>query len=77
MNTNGSKVVLVLAAFFVGLIVAFLFFERRERPAGFVDRDCADFDSQAEAQAFFEQAGSGDPHRLDGDDDGIACETLP
>ena len=40
------------------------------------DRDCGDFASQAEAQAFFENAGPGDPHRLDGDGDGIACEAL-
>ena len=30
--------------------------------------------TQAEAQAFFEQAGPNDPHRLDDDHDGIACE---
>jgi competence protein ComEC len=43
------------------------------------DRDCGGFDSQAEAQAFFEAAGGprSDPHRLDGDNDGIACESLP
>ncbi len=40
------------------------------------DMDCSDFSSQAEAQAFFERAGPGDPHRLDRDKDGIACETL-
>jgi len=40
------------------------------------DRDCADFRSQAEAQAFFSRAGAGDPHHLDGDGDGIACEGL-
>ncbi|MDO8573292.1 MAG: excalibur calcium-binding domain-containing protein [Candidatus Daviesbacteria bacterium] len=41
------------------------------------DKDCTDFATHAEAQAFFESAGSGDPHRLDRDGDGIACETLP
>ena len=40
------------------------------------DMDCSDFSSQAEAQAFFERAGPGDPHRLDRDNDGVACETL-
>jgi hypothetical protein len=34
------------------------------------DRDCADFGSQAEAQAWFESHDDG----LDGDDDGEACE---
>lgn len=43
------------------------------------DRDCGDFATHAEAQSFFEAAGgpASDPHRLDGDNDGIACETLP
>ena len=38
--------------------------------------DCADFSSQAEAQAVFEQDRS-DPYGLDADDDSIACEELP
>lgn len=43
------------------------------------DRNCADFATHAEAQAFFIAAGGPvhDPHRLDGDDDGKACESLP
>jgi micrococcal nuclease len=43
------------------------------------DRDCSDFSSQREAQAFFEaEGGPGrDPHRLDGDGDGRACQSLP
>ncbi|WP_428908368.1 thermonuclease family protein [Niallia sp. Krafla_26] len=42
------------------------------------DRDCSDFNTQAEAQAFMEASGPGDPHRLDGNDkDGLACESLP
>ena len=41
-----------------------------------LDRDCGDFSSWKEAQAFFKSAGPGDPHRLDGDGDGIACEGL-
>jgi len=43
------------------------------------DRNCGDFDTQDEAQAFFEAAGGpeSDPHRLDGDGNGIACESLP
>ncbi|HWG85053.1 MAG TPA: excalibur calcium-binding domain-containing protein [Deinococcales bacterium] len=48
-------------------------------PAG-PDRDCGDFRTQAEAQAFYVAAGgpSRDPHRLDGSDgNGIACESLP
>jgi micrococcal nuclease len=43
------------------------------------DRDCKDFRTHAEAQAFFIAAGGPamDRHRLDADHDGIACETLP
>ena len=41
------------------------------------DMDCADFATQAEAQAFFVAAGPGDPHALDYDGDGIACESNP
>jgi micrococcal nuclease len=43
------------------------------------DRDCGDFRTHAEAQAFFVAAGGpgSDRHRLDADRDGIACETLP
>ena len=43
------------------------------------DYDCSDFATQREAQRFFEQEGGPheDPHGLDGDGDGIACEDLP
>ncbi len=43
------------------------------------NRDCGDFATQAGAQAFFEAAGgpARDPHRLDHDHDGVACESLP
>ena len=41
------------------------------------DKDCPDFSSQTEAQTFFTLHGGPamDPHRLDADNDGIACET--
>lgn len=38
------------------------------------DYDCADFANQAEAQEYLLP---GDPYRLDGDNDGVACEDLP
>jgi len=41
------------------------------------DMDCSDFETQPEAQAFFERHQPGDPHNLDGDSDGQACESLP
>ena len=40
------------------------------------DYDCSNFDTQAQAQEVLERS-SGDPHRLDGDGDGEACESLP
>lgn len=39
-----------------------------------VDFDCSDFATQAEAQ---EHLLPGDPYNLDGDHDGVACESLP
>jgi hypothetical protein len=40
------------------------------------DPDCSDFSTQEEAQAVLDQDPS-DPNRLDGDQDGLACERLP
>ena len=42
---------------------------------GEIDLDCADFSTPAEAQRELER-NPGDPHNLDADDDGIACEEL-
>ena len=39
------------------------------------DYDCSTFDTQEQAQTVLEST-PGDPHRLDGDDDGEACESL-
>lgn len=43
------------------------------------DRDCGDFDNQAQAQRFYVDQGGPqqDPHRLDADGDGKACDSLP
>jgi hypothetical protein len=42
------------------------------------DKDCSDFRSWRAAQNFYRNHGGPkrDPHRLDGDRDGIACESL-
>jgi hypothetical protein len=42
------------------------------------DKDCSDFRSWKAAQRFYKNHGGPryDPHRLDGDRDGIACESL-
>jgi hypothetical protein len=46
-------------------------------PAGPV-LGCRDFETREQAQAFYLPAGGpdGDPHELDRDRDGIACESL-
>ena len=43
------------------------------------DRNCTDFDNQADAQRYFLNNGgpNSDPDELDSDGDGVACETLP
>jgi Excalibur calcium-binding domain len=43
------------------------------------DKDCADFPTQRAAQFFFLKHGGPrlDPDRLDGDNDGVACEDNP
>jgi micrococcal nuclease len=45
-------------------------------PALGQDMNCSDFRSWREAQDFYESQGPGDPHGLDRDGDGVACETL-
>jgi hypothetical protein len=48
-------------------------------PAAAGDKDCSDFPTQRAAQKFFVKHGgpNRDPHRLDADHDGIACESNP
>ena len=49
-----------------------------ETPA-FVDRNCSDFTTWKDAQDFYLSQGGpeSDPHRLDRNGDGVACESLP
>jgi hypothetical protein len=68
------KIRATLAALAATLSLAFLV-----APAGaFVDRDCSDFSSWAQAQHYYKKHGGPrhDPSRLDADHDGIACEDL-
>ena len=48
-------------------------------PCSYTDCNCSHFTTQSEAQKFFVAAGGphSDPHQLDGDNDGLACESLP
>jgi hypothetical protein len=52
---------------------------KKKKKGGGRDYDCSDFATQKEAQQFYEKHGGPkkDPHRLDADRDGIACENLP
>lgn len=50
---------------------------QRSRSQSGQDRDCSDFPTQRAAQRFYEADLPGDPHRLDGNQDGRACESLP
>lgn len=65
----------------VGVTVAVALFALASaaQPAfAFSDRDCSDFSTQAQAQRFFKKHHPRrDPHGLDGDNDGLACEALP
>jgi hypothetical protein len=47
-------------------------------PASAADKDCADFSTWRQAQNFYKKHGGPryDPHRLDADHDGVACEDL-
>lgn len=64
---------LTLAALTAVLAVAFA-----APPASAGDKDCADFKTWRQAQNFYKKHGGPkrDPHRLDADRDGIACEDL-
>lgn len=47
-------------------------------PVSAADKDCSDFKTWREAQKFYKRHGGPqrDPHRLDADRDGVACESL-
>jgi micrococcal nuclease len=45
-------------------------------PEPFEDRNCSDFPTQDQAQAFFGGAQPGDPHKLDRNGNGVACDAL-
>jgi len=58
------------------IALAALFLAALPAAASASDKDCADFSTQRAAQVFFIKHGGPryDPDRLDGDDDGKACE---
>ena len=50
-----------------------------QTPADAADMNCSDFASWQEAQEFYLAEGgpNSDPHGLDANDDGVACQSLP
>ena len=58
-------------------LTAFALFAAIPAPALAADRDCGDFKSRRQAQRFFKRNGGPqqDPHNLDADNDGKACES--
>ncbi|MCS1352653.1 thermonuclease family protein [Mechercharimyces sp. CAU 1602] len=50
--------------------------QKEDLPSELSDKDCSDFATQAEAQSFYDRIGPKDPHRLDSDGDGMACDSL-
>lgn len=78
MRAMGPAVRLLVTSGAAAAVIALLLFSL---PAGASasDKDCADFPTQRAAQLFFLKHGGPrhDPDRLDGDDDGVACEDNP
>ena len=65
---------------FSGLFIAFALVFGFSAQAGAQDRNCDDFATQEEAQAYFEAGGGSTANNfngLDRDRDGIACEDNP
>jgi excalibur calcium-binding domain-containing protein len=80
MNTSTSRwyllpLALLLCAFAAAYVVSSTVAPTTAQAR---DRDCSDFSTQKKAQRFFRKHHPGrDPHRLDSDNDRIACEDNP
>jgi hypothetical protein len=63
----------------VAIALVVLLFAAMPSAAAASDKDCKDFATQRAAQIFFLKHGGPrrDPDRLDGDNDGVACEDNP
>ena len=72
-------VVMAAALLLVGMLSVSAFAQQRGPSGDDGTYNCGDFDTQQDAQAFFEAQGgpASDPHGLDGDSDGVACQNLP
>ncbi|WP_309649907.1 thermonuclease family protein [Nocardioides sp.] len=68
-----------LGALLIALTGALVFSAGVPAAHAVADRDCGDFNTQKAAQDFYINAGGpqSDPHGLDDDGDGVACESNP
>lgn len=68
-----------VGALLIALTGALVFSGGTPAAHAFADRDCGDFNTQKAAQEFFINQGGpqSDPHGLDADGNGVACESNP
>lgn len=73
------RLVVLLTTHVLALVLALVGLTVSSPAHAVADKDCGDFDNQAQAQQFFIDQGGpqDDPHRLDSEGDGKACESLP
>jgi len=80
-NKSTMKMVVILGVIILLAIIIVFTFSRQYSNSDYICSydayNCADFNTRAEAQAVMKYCGNDDIHYLDGDDDGIACESLP
>ena len=80
---NKGSVSRLVALLFGALTFSWMFaFAAQAQTTSPTTKDCADFSTQQDAQAFYDQhksdtPGNPDPYALDTDGDGKACEGLP
>ena len=76
LQSTKRETILRIKLIAAALVVVALALPAAQATAG--DKDCSDFSSWREAQNFYKRHGGPryDPHRLDADHDGIACESL-
>jgi len=75
-----TSCIIILLTLITIIIIKFVPFEKSETSSEYnCESDtynCDDFVTQAEAQEVLEYCGEDDIHRLDADNNGMACESL-
>ena len=76
-----TSCIIIFITLLTCLIIKFVPFGKQETSSEYnCEEDiynCDDFVTQAEAQEVLEYCGEDDIHRLDADNNGLACESLP